>query len=103
MLHTLTAPGNPGCIATARAHHRVRTVEGSSVTDLVEKLHTWAAIHRHGAIPGDILIEAADEIERLRADLRTARPYGCVCPTGAEASCQGLQCPRRSYGWKIAQ
>jgi len=50
-----------------------------------------------------IFAEAADEIERLRADLRTIRPYGCVCPTGAEASCQGLQCPRRSYGWKIAQ
>ena len=23
---------------------------------------------------------------------------GCVCPAGTEKSCQGLNCPRRSYG-----
>ncbi len=28
-----------------------------------------------------------------------AVPLGCICPPGAEATCQGLSCPRR--GWKI--
>lgn len=24
------------------------------------------------------------------------RPHGCVCPPGAEATCQGWSCPRRA-------
>ncbi len=33
-------------------------------------------------------------------DLMT-RPHGCVCPAGAEATCQGFGCPRKpvSLGW----
>lgn len=27
-----------------------------------------------------------------------ARPHGCVCPVGAEATCMGLSCPRRLPG-----
>jgi hypothetical protein len=37
------------------------------MTDIVERLRTWSDIHRHGAIiGGDLMAEAADEIERLR-------------------------------------
>jgi len=40
------------------------------MTDIVERLRTWADIHRHGARPGgDLMAEAANEIERLRAAL----------------------------------
>lgn len=50
--------------------------------------------------------EAADEIEKLREErsrLRemirnpvyvSAQPQGCVCPVGAEKTCQGF-CPRK--------
>ncbi len=24
------------------------------------------------------------------------KPHGCICPPGAEATCQGWQCPRRA-------
>jgi anion-transporting ArsA/GET3 family ATPase len=38
-------------------------------SDIVERLRTWDDIYRHGARPGgDLLAEAADEIERLRAE-----------------------------------
>lgn len=33
------------------------------------------------------------EIERLRAALK-AKPRGCICPPGAEATCRGWDCPR---------
>jgi hypothetical protein len=26
-----------------------------------------------------------------------AQPHGCICPPGSEATCKGLNCPRRSY------
>ncbi len=25
----------------------------------------------------------------------SAKPQGCICPPGSEATCQGLSCPRR--------
>jgi hypothetical protein len=38
-----------------------------STQDIVERLRAWADIHRHGARPGgDLMAEAADEIERLQ-------------------------------------
>ena len=40
------------------------------MTDIAERLRTWADIYRHGARPGgDLMAEAAAEIERLRAAL----------------------------------
>lgn len=29
------------------------------------------------------------------------RPHGCICPPGAEATCQGWMCPRRAIGAPI--
>lgn len=32
--------------------------------------------------------------EYLRPLFTETKPHGCVCPIGAEVSCQGLGCPR---------
>mgnify|MGYP001809781230 CR=1 FL=1 len=29
--------------------------------------------------------------------MQAQKPHGCICPTGAEATCQGLSCPRRAW------
>jgi HAMP domain-containing protein len=45
------------------------------MTDIVERLRTWDDIYRHSARPGsDLLAEAADEIERLRAMIEKDDP-----------------------------
>lgn len=38
------------------------------------------------------LVEAAEEIERLRA---AGKPQGCVCPGTLAAGCHAPMCPRR--------
>jgi hypothetical protein len=33
-------------------------------------------------------------LSAIRAAGEKAKPHGCICPPGSEATCQGWQCPR---------
>lgn len=33
-------------------------------------------------------------LNAIHAAGEKAKPHGCICPVGAEATCQGLACPR---------
>lgn len=60
--------------------------------DIVDRLRndgsSWAQ---------DLFNQAADEIERLRAE----KPKGCVCPPTAEQTCTRWDCGRKSYQVKF--
>lgn len=48
-------------------------------------------------------MRAADEYRRKYPEMQPQQSRGCICPPGAEATCQGWNCPRRaqtftSYG-----
>jgi hypothetical protein len=45
----------------------------------------------------ELIIDASKAVEAIKAMRReAAEPQGCICPPGAEATCQGPLCPRRS-------
>ena len=49
------------------------------------------------------LIAALEErlacVERLVLPQQPMHPSGCTCPPGAEATCQGVLCPRKL--WRV--
>lgn len=54
--------------------------------------------------------DALEEIDALHEQIDgKEQPRGCICPPTSEATCQGLQCPRRAFpftglqGWQLAQ
>jgi hypothetical protein len=50
-----------------------------------------------GAGDGETFIPRPVYHHELPALLAAARPHGCICPAGAEATCQGFSCPRRGF------
>lgn len=72
-------------------------------TDGLSAIHT-AHLRLQAAL--DVAIkeraEARAEVERLKKDLRQSFPIryetsaGCLCPAGANISCQNAFCPRRN-------
>jgi hypothetical protein len=73
--------------------------------DIVERLRSW----RHDSWPADPSLEAAAEIERLRARVAQLEarlsvsvvPHapGCACPPGSNISCTSAMCPRKTLTW----
>ena len=33
-------------------------------------------------------------LNAVRAAGKSAKPHGCICPPGSEATCRGMACPR---------
>lgn len=89
-------------IAEIRARHDATEAYQQSLTDRVQ-MHD-----DRGCLLGEVerltreRDEARAEVERLRKGLRQGFPIryetaaGCLCPAGANASCQNSFCPRRN-------
>lgn len=50
-----------------------------------------------GAGDGQTFIPRPVYHHELAGILVSAKPHGCVCPVGAEATCKGFACPRAAY------
>lgn len=43
-------------------------------------------------------IEPERDLGPTKPTIDAFKPQGCICPPGAEITCQGALCPRRGYG-----
>ena len=53
-----------------------------------------------GAGDGGTFIPRPLYHHELDAILAARKPHGCICPPGAEATCQGFGCPRRAHDYR---
>lgn len=98
-------PGGPSgnhYRATTRADiaAAIRNADGDQMADILEDLidlHKQATTERSHYYVAKTAERAIAEINllRTRPPMMVPAPSGCVCPVGAEGTCQGFSCPRR--------
>lgn len=75
-------------------------VSASYVSDVLQKRRSiGASILAALGLRRVVTFEPSDDRvnQQDKTPQRKPTPRGCICPPGAEATCQGVMCPRRAF------